>query len=58
MTDPNAPAQRTEKLLLTQLIGFSGEVVTLSPAVVTEPEVSVEENRDVFGNPRLAKPDQ
>lgn len=57
MTDPNAPAQRTENLLLAQH-GFSGEVVTLSPAVVTEPEVSVEENREVFGNPRLAKPDQ
>lgn len=55
MTDPNVPAQRTENLLLAHLIGFSGEVVTLSPAVVTEPEVSVEENREVFGNPRLAK---
>lgn len=50
MTDTN--------LLLTELIGFSGEVVTLSPAVVTEPEVSVEEIREVFVNAGLAKPDQ
>ncbi len=46
-----------QSLLLTELIGFSGEVVTLSPAVVTEPEVSVED-REVSVRAGLTKPDQ
>lgn len=44
-------------MVLTELIGFSGEVVTLSPAVVPEPEVSVED-REVSVRAGLAKPDQ